>query len=153
MFRISPAVLSGNIFADVVLLKLKEQWMIYKHEKRPLLHQKKACLRSAKEHCDFRCKYLGKLQLKKKTPCQDFNKKNLPVLLLRRTISRVIGVGKCSLWCTPLPQRTRCSFRFKSKFKYFICSPCLILCKNTQLSFGAFFLLFPFSAQAEGFLF
>lgn len=29
------AILSGNIFADVVPLKLKEQWMVCKHEKRP----------------------------------------------------------------------------------------------------------------------
>lgn len=86
-----------------------------------------------------------KISAEKKT-CQDFNKKNL-LLLLRRTICRVVGVGKCSPCCTLLTQRTRCSLRFKSKFKYLICCSCLILCKNIHLWYRTFFSLFLCSGR------
>lgn len=52
--------LFGSIFADMVHLKLKEQWMTCKHEKRPLILLEKICTSSVKNLHVFMCKCLGK---------------------------------------------------------------------------------------------
>ena len=79
----------------MVPLKLKEQWVIRKHEKRPHFVGKKFVLALQRSFMFLRVNVLENFRGGKK-PSSSY-KMSLLVLLLRRTICRVVGVDKRSL--------------------------------------------------------